>query len=213
LALSAAACTGSEHTVLRSVELPGPSTGRAGGGAPPAVIRADEPDVVEPAAAGAPAVDPGPSQAPSALDPDVSFDWEQSLPGRGTCRAGVYVGTFQCVTDGLPVLITGQVTLGFSGSSETQLLSVTDGSVGDLWGELFNAGVQGELDCVEQEFSGTTVGGIAYDPLPFGPAAQGFDATMYGVYDDQELVVGGSWLLRYELGGRCTGTWIASAQP
>jgi hypothetical protein len=220
LALLAPGCTGTEHTVLRTLDLP-EVVAPPGGGAQAGQGSSAPPPPRNPLASPAeePVEEPPQLPAPAELDPDARFEWTQSLPGRGTCRAGVYVGAFQCVTDGLPVLITGQVTLTLAGSPESQLLTVLDGRVGDLAGELFDADVEGELDCVDRHFHATTLGGIAYTvpqgttPLPFVPAFQGFEASMFGALDDQELVVGGSWLLSYELGGRCIGTWHASAQP
>lgn len=173
--------------------------------------------------------DPAPSDAGSAssamLDaarPDASFEWTETLPGQGTCRAGRYVGSFSCaVTAGaVPVALEGQVSFTLRGSEETQVLEVTEGTLSDLNG-FFHAGFEGSLDCLTSVFSGDSVDGHFYllpaSQVPPGtvqPPFFGFAASFVGSFDSQALVITGTWSLGTDVGGGCVwGVWGVTAAP
>jgi hypothetical protein len=203
-ALVTTACSGSENLVFEPFVLP-----VAGSDVPTAPVDAgDDSPPVEPKDAGG--RDAGPPAVQGSdpwLDPSVTFNWVQTLPGRGTCKEGVYVGSFQCTLDGLPPLpIAGQIVFTLDGSTEDQLLSITEGKFADLTGALFQAKLAGSLDCLRRSFSAMTQEGTDFLSLPF-------DADLWASFDDQELVFTGEFHMTNAQGDTCTGSWSASAQP
>jgi hypothetical protein len=220
---SSVACTGSEHQIfqpsaaLRSedVAAPADSAGNdnrddTGAGAEPM------PDAGDPAAQDVPL-----EYLEPILDPNVKFEWTETLPGRGTCRAGTYVGSFSCVTNTFPPLpIDGKLAFTLEGSSEEQLLRITEGRISDLGDVLFSAELDGELRCLEHSFSAVTVNGMAVDwaapqviGQPFVPTFRSFDTTIEGNFDDQALVISGDWLMVNDTGDLCDGQFSTTAAP
>jgi hypothetical protein len=148
---------------------------------------------------GAVAVSPEPDPD---LDPMVQFVWTETVPGRGTCKAGTYVGSFTCTgADGR--VVTGQVLITLAGSPEEQRLTVSAGAVKDLTGAIFNSGMSGMLDCQTRRFSGLTVGGTS----PFGP----FAATLDADYNDRDLSIEGTLVMQNSAKETCDGTFRVAA--
>ena len=212
------ACSGSEHQVFQplvnlsppSVDPPAPTIAEDGAddGSPEAGSEAPDP------AQDAPDLQP----RGEILDPNITFDWTPSLPGQGTCKAGVYTGRFNCVMDTFPPWpLDGKLSFTLEGSPEQQRLTVTEGGISDLADAVFSAGVDGSLNCIDQRFEAQTVDGMAatLPPIdqPFAPTFRLFEATMVGNFDDQELVITGSWHLVNDLGDTCTGSFFAGATP
>jgi hypothetical protein len=148
------------------------------------------------------------------LDPDLKFDWKETLPGMGTCQAGSYTGTFTCMYGDLPV--SGPITLVFTKSADGEFLDL---SHGELMGTAmdfigFSCTLDGRLDCATLTFQASAENGMYGfgDPsvLPFGM----FDGMLTGMLDTQTLTLSGDW----DLGTtgdtqRCTGPWTAQLTP
>ena len=101
-------------------------------------------------------VEAGAGGAPA---PNVSFEWAQSLPRRGMCSSGVFVGTFMCIVqNSLPSRIDGTIVLELVGPSENQLLDVGNGTVTLLvdpsGSTAINTKVTGKVECMSRLFSG-----------------------------------------------------------
>jgi hypothetical protein len=205
-ALWVAACTGTEHIVFRAID--------------PGVASPDMRDVgprpsEPPIDAGAPAEDAGPPRDDAGviddpqLDPDVTFDWRESLPGQGTCKAGGYAGAFVCIippphAGGLaPPPVAGQLSFRLGELNEDQLLPVTEGS---MIGLFFNAAVQGSLRCEDYQFDAQGIDGAIF---PWG----GFEAELHGTFDPQVLVIAGEFVRMTDSGERCEGEFHVSASP
>lgn len=218
--LACAACEPTQGQVFQrvatddvpaAVAQPGPveASGGAGGVEPPAP---------EAGATGGNAltVEPG-------LDPDLRFEWKQSLPGQGTCKSGLYVGSFDCTVAGPfgPVRVEGKMTFSLVGSDEAQVLELTDGNLSDFTGELFSAGLDGTLNCVTKRVAARTLDGRA-KPMPVGippewyailPELGTFEASFGASYDDQLLFMEGGMAMINSLGESCTGNWRAGFVP
>jgi hypothetical protein len=217
--LLAGACTGTEHAVF--LQLPTRST---------VVSQPVHADAAPPSAdagrrdAGSHRVrqiedDAGSGPDPG-LDPNAVFAWKQSLPGQGTCKAGRYVGTFVCTIAGPdvanpPPMLSGAVTFTLVGSAEEQVLSITQGRVaGPLF---FSPGMTGKLDCIAKHFGATSLNGTLLAQDPQNPTATmvllGFNASLDGAFDDQALVIAGSYMMVNDQGQSCNGTFRASTTP
>jgi hypothetical protein len=168
-----------------------------------------------------PAPPPAEDDAGSVRDPDldanVTFIWTETLPGQGTCRAGVYSGSFECdSTDalGIPFSLSGQIAFTLSGSSEQQHLMISDGSIS---GALLLSGLDGQLDCIQNHFQATSTEGHSLsigDPnSPFALTFPTFNASLQGEYDKQALVISGTFSMVNDSGAMCTGTFRVSAAP
>src|SRR5688572_27062607 len=65
--------------------------------------------------------------------PDARFDWPDTPPGAGECKAGRYVGTFECTykdpagTYMMPV--TGPMSMTLTKSEQGEFLEVSDGVI------------------------------------------------------------------------------------
>jgi hypothetical protein len=206
--LAVAACEGTEHVVFvpikASVE-PAPTRMDAG---TPEVDAAEPEDAARDAGVTDADVDDPDDDA--GLDPrTVTFEWKETLPGQGTCRAGQYVGSFTCVDQTAPPMEwSGQVIFTLGTSSEQQVLSVIDGSgsVKDPLG-IAVAPLFGSLRCVDKRFEGKTMGGSLL--VSFG----GIEATLAGAFDDQSLVIEGDFLMTNAAGASCVGIFHVSAAP
>jgi hypothetical protein len=154
------------------------------------------------------------------LDPTVMFVWTETLPGQGTCRAGRYAGSFDCTVDetdfvGLPLSVSGQVAFSLEGSPEAQLLMITQGSIA---GAVFSSGMMGSLDCLDQRLLARTVNGQALQiggdaQNPFFLSFPTFDAALLGDFDDQALVIEGTFNMVNQAKQTCSGTFRVSAAP
>jgi hypothetical protein len=203
-----AACSGTEHVVFipfeRSVDTPPQVAVDAGS---PPVDK--DPVMVQPDAQVA-NEDGGQDLD---LDRGITFEWEQSLPGQGTCREGSYAGSFTCQVsvdpeDSLPPPpLAGQVAFTLGSLSEQQVLSITQGSVKDPIGIVFGADLVGSLHCAEHEFTAYAENGVSL--IGFGT----FEATLVGRFDDEALVIDGDFALVNDTGQPCVGRFHVSAAP
>jgi hypothetical protein len=161
----------------------------------PPLVQPDEDD------AGIPSIDPG-------LDPKATFEWTETLPGKGTCKAGRYVGGFECTMTGLgglPVSISGEIAFTLTGSPEEQSLTVEDGSLSGLF---FSAGLSGNLDCRQDNFAGLSDDGMLEAG---GPGT--FTAWLVGAYDDQSLGIEGSFSIVNDQNQSCRGSFGVQIAP
>jgi hypothetical protein len=203
-----AACTGTEHAVFIPRDVPSVT--------PPA----PHIDAAPPPADAAPEAgredagrdeDAGWIPEPE-LDPDVTFDWKQSLPGQGTCREGSYVGSFTCWPpaqpgSSAPSPLSGQVAFTLGSVTEQQVLAITQGSVKDPIGIVFNAELLGALRCTDNRFDAYTENGVSL--IGF----DNFDATLTGQFDDDALVIDGAFAMINDSGQTCDGQFHVSAAP
>lgn len=215
-----AGCNGTEHPLFvdlpRVVEPPPPPMNmddpmRGPDAAPPPV------DIMD-AAVHLP--EAGPVLGPE-LDPDVTFEWTETLPGKGTCRAGLYIGKFSCIPVGSDAgaadrigPVSGQAVFTLrSGSAEEQVLTISSGTLfDDLFGVLYvpNVKLEGELKCADRHFEATAHG----ESWGLGM----FSVALSGSLDDQQLVIEGDLAVVGLLEpdsepGHCVGTFEVNAAP
>jgi hypothetical protein len=217
--VSVLACEGTKQSIFEALPKPnvGPPVGTAmqDAGAPP---RMDAGHPAKPDA-GTMDEDAG-SELDPELDPTVTFVWTETLPGQGTCRAGVYAGSFDCeVPDaigGLPFSLSGQIAFTLEGSPEDQHLSIKEDS-GSISGPLFQSGMSGSLDCIQNHFQSAAVDGQAVSigdmTNPFALVFPTFNASLQGDYDNQALVISGTFTMVNNVGDMCSGTFRVSAAP
>lgn len=162
---------------------------------PPPVTEVEDED-------GGVLVDPG-------LDPTADFSWTQTLPGVGTCKAGRYVGGFECTMPGLtgfPLTVSGEVAFTLEGSPEEQTLVVKRGSIE---GSFFTAPTMtGQLDCTRDRFNALSVDGIA-----ILVASGTFAVALQGEFDAQTLGIEGAFSMVNDQGQTCEGTFRVGIAP
>jgi hypothetical protein len=202
----AGACDGTEHPIFAHVATdPGAASSAPAGG--------------RPATRGVPERDGGLTAQP-ALDPAVSFDWTETLPGRGTCETGVYTGVFSCSLKNGNLLTSflsaqGTVTLRLGASTERSQLPVE----GELGGPLFGGSVGGSLDCASDTLNANIGDGreIQLDGLMGEVDAfvsfSTFTATLNGMLDRAALVIAGDFVMTSNDGERCAGRFSANMSP
>lgn len=162
----------------------------------------------------------------------VSFDWPETIPGQGKpCKAGHYVGTFQCLYQpaGTPdgsaggLLITGPIDFKLQQAQTGEFLEVSGGTLDGLAliAIHFKADISGKLSCGTGAFAGNLVNGsYAIDPFPAGGTFNGpMDGFSSNTPPCTGTCLGGTWAL-HETGaagtghiGTCAGTWTATLQP
>jgi hypothetical protein len=204
--LGASGCNGSEHVVLAPL-LQGPANpsggsggGGAGGSSPPVGGNS------QPIDAGDRDAQTSPPEIDSGLNPDVKFDWIETLPGTGTCGPNQYAGAFSCTIEGRPAAppVVGQIILMVEQSPFSEILLVVTGRLADPTGLFFGADVAGTLDCKENTFDAKT---FEADPPPapgfFDPT--GFDAELKGDYDPGTLEIDGVVTIINDAQEVCTG--------
>jgi hypothetical protein len=176
-----------------------------------AVIDGGGPDAVEPDAQIAPTLDAG---FDAGLDPDVKFEWVETLPGQGMCGPGHYAGSFTCtITSDMPLRdgsqLAGPITFDLVSGATESALTIAEGRLSDPLGFAFSAELEGILDCVERKLHAGTVGHLETDPL----LPSMFEAELEGDFDDQSLVISGDFEMRNADGDVCPGVFEASAIP
>jgi hypothetical protein len=150
----------------------------------------------------------------------VTFEWPETAPGSGTCKAGQYHGDFLGIYSPAitvfpaPIPVTGNVELTLAESADGEFFEISGGKVSGVADGLFpySADVVGTLDCTARKLVNAslkngkyTVGIMDY---PFeGPIAADYDmlthAFVNGTWDVKEPnpIYGGS------------GTWNARSVP
>jgi hypothetical protein len=183
--VGASGCKGSEHVVLAPIlqQAGNPSGGSGGGGAggssPVDGGNSQSMDASDPEPdAGNPPIDSG-------LNPNVTFDWTETLPGPGECGPNMFVGSFSCTSPSRLTPFVGQMTVIVSDMRIGESLLVVSGKLADAAGfELFfSANIAGSLNCGDNLLTAnTTDGRAAY----FGVEAT-FQTEIEGEYDRQTL--------------------------
>jgi hypothetical protein len=164
---------------------------------------------------------PGQFTPRSDLDKDAKFEWTESLPGQGTCKAGKYTGMFMCEyvpnggMSGMGTMVSGPVTFELKESSNGEFLEIADGNLtGVAQGVFgFTSMLSGKLDCSTLELTADAVMGTYGfgDPKVFPIGT--FMGTLGGKFDQQNLTLSGDWSLTEMSGGVCKGPWMASFTP
>lgn len=149
-----------------------------------------------------------------AYDPSVAFEWPETVPNQGECKAGVYVGQFNCqYADPTnpaqpPIDVAGPVNFTLQESANGEFLEIADGHLdGSAFILLpFTADLTGNLDCSTNAFSAQAVNG-------FSPATT-FTGTLDGTLDRSTQTLSGTWsMLPDTVSGSCDGPWSAVRQP
>lgn len=156
-----------------------------------------------------------------ALDPDVAFEWTQTVSGGGECAAGDYIGTFECGSGGTVVLSGVAAFTLVPGTSETSLLispgrlDLVDPNAPVEDGPLsvsLRAGLAGEMDCANDRFAAVaTPAQTPMLPLPLGFFAP-IAATLDGVLARRAQELVGTITIAGGLAS-CSGPWTARRAP
>jgi hypothetical protein len=201
-----AGCSGTEQAIFERVSPDPGASGAAPGGGRGAPHNVPERD--------------GGLTAQPELDPSVTFDWNETLPGQGTCKTGVYNGVFSCGLKNGNLLTSflsaqGTVTLRLGASTERSQLPVE----GELGGPLFGGSLLGSLDCGTDAMSAQIGDGraIELDGLMGATDAfvnfSTFTATLQGTLDRVALVIAGDFVMTSNDGQRCAGRFSANVSP
>lgn len=163
--------------------------------------------------AGAPAALSSSSEKP--YDPNVKFDWPESVPSTGACLPGTYTGQFTCVLNpgGIfpPGTVTGPVTFQLQQSSSGEFLEIKDGTLtGQTTGVTFTSPLGGKLDCSKNTFHADATNGTFGVP----PFSGTFAGTLDGKLDRPTQTLTGTWSLTATGSNLpCIGPWSAVRQP
>lgn len=192
LCVGASGCKGSEHVVLAPIlQQAGNPSGDSGGGGTGGSSPLDGGNS-QPIDASDPEPDAGDPQIDSGLDPTVTFDWVETLPGPGGCGANTFVGSFSCTSEIRLAPFVGQMTIEVSDMALGEELLVVTGSFVDAFGfpMFFSADISGSLNCTTNQLLATTSDG----QYSFGVNAT-FDTTISATYDPQALEMVGELTL------------------
>ncbi|HEY2733961.1 MAG TPA: hypothetical protein VGI70_08250, partial [Polyangiales bacterium] len=103
-------------------------------------------------AGGAPAAAGSAGASSPHLDPNVTFNWNETAPGTGSCAPQTMIGSFSC--DVAPAILSphveGSLRMTFGSTSETQILPLSVGQLtafDDTDQQLVMAPMTGQLDC------------------------------------------------------------------
>jgi hypothetical protein len=212
--LIASACKGSSHVAIEPLvrAVDPPETGGAGGAMPTDSAVMDT-GSMQPTldAQIAPTPDSG---FDAGLDPDVVFEWMQKLPGNGVCGSGHYAGSFTCTVESDMALrdgaqVAGPISFELVNGATESVFTISEGRLSDFIGFIFNAELEGTLDCVARELHAGTARYLETEPFLPGT----FEATLDGDFDDESLVITGDFVMRNADGDVCMGVFEASAVP
>ena len=160
------------------------------------------------------------------LDPNVTFDWTETAPGRGSCVGQTFIGQFKC--DVSPVLLSptveGSLLLVFGGTLESQPLNVSPGQLSafDDSGNgmaFLIAPVTGRLDCstriatLDVTPTMTAVLPIARQVVWILPMAQPIvSGTLHGNFNASMQTINGDISLAFaDTQTKCLGTFTVNA--
>jgi hypothetical protein len=196
------------------------SSGAAGRPGPSATTVLPTPDAGQSGADAGPVVSMQP-----ALDPNLSFDWQQTSPGRGQCQPGTYTGTFTCTyvaagTDAATgIEITGPVVITLTQSADGEFLEISNGELNGVASLVFGFTVklEGRLDCSTNALDATAFDGKYGfgDPSVLTLGTGG--GTLSGTLDRTSSTLSGAWDLQITdglgAGSYCDGPWTAMLSP
>jgi hypothetical protein len=162
------------------------------------------------------------------LDPNVTFDWTETAPGRGSCVGQTFIGQFTCEVS--PVLLSlsptveGSLSLTFGGTLESQPLNVSAGQLSAFddsgTGMAFlTAPVTGRLDCstrivtLDVTPTMTEVLPIARQVVWILPMAQPLvGGTLHGNFNASMQTINGDVSLAFaDTQTKCLGTFAVQA--
>jgi hypothetical protein len=155
----------------------------------------------------------------------IVFSWPESTSaGPATsCKAGHYVGTFECnyraagtPDSSAPFLVNGPVDMTLNQSQSGEFLEVSGGTLTGAAVLIisFTANVIGKLNCSTGMFDGSLTNGVyGFPGLPAGKFAGPMRATYSAT---GPALINGTWELQQQSAGSagsCVGTWTAKWQP
>jgi hypothetical protein len=145
-------------------------------------------------------------------DPNVHFEWTETVPGTVACEPGHYVGTFDGFYNTL-IPVAGDIDMTLSQSQNGEFLEVSDGEMSGVANLTipFSATVQGSLDCQGEHFDAQLIDGT-YDA--FGNVSS-FEGPLVADYDTStHKMISGTWTVTEPNGtSGGTGTWEATWTP
>jgi hypothetical protein len=158
------------------------------------------------------------------LDPNVTFEWTGSPTDGDACKPANFAGNFTCtLTPTLaPVELEGSITLGFTGASEAQMLTLSTGQLVafDQSVMIVQAGLTGQLDCSSHDTNlavmPTMTQVLSLDRLVIWgllneqPVVSG---SVHGTFDPHMLTINGDVTLTVEPMSKCTGSFSLRASP
>jgi len=150
----------------------------------------------------------------------VTFDWPETVPGTGKCKAGHYQGDFAGIyapaitVFPAPIPVTGNVDLTLAESANGEFFDISGGKVSGLADGFvpYSADVVGKLDCKARKLVGASLKNGKYvvgvfEYLFEGPLTADYDTLTYAF-------VNGTWNVKEPnpaYGG--SGTWNARSVP
>ncbi|HEX7477657.1 MAG TPA: hypothetical protein VF331_07610 [Polyangiales bacterium] len=139
------------------------------------------------------------------LDPDASFVWTETPPGKGTCDPGRFAGQFSCDFQGRGGLgrVQGSISFMLSSGVQLQTLDVTQAQLigfGDGPSALWTSSLAGQLSCGSSAFSASCA---AAPGSPWSPPK----GKLQGTFDGEALTITGTITLTADSGAQCQGSW------
>jgi hypothetical protein len=160
------------------------------------------------------------------LNPAITFDWTETIPGAGSCQAGKFTGNFSCDVDSilLPERFEGSITLVLKGSSEAQSLTIDAGQLlafdENTKPVVSATHIVGTLNCVTQALSADVLPTksevmpaerqVAWLNAAQQPSTSG---TLKGSLDPSAQTLQGDLQLLFDPSPTCTGTFSVRAAP
>jgi hypothetical protein len=150
-------------------------------------------------------------------DPNVMFDWPETVADKDPCLPGTYVGQYTCdytILGLIPGTVTGPVIFTLAPSEDGEFLEVRDGELtgtADPYNVVFNSQLVGELKCGENSFSADAQAGSYSDGFLIVGM---FSGTLGGRLDRPTQTLTGTWSLgTSDASITCVGPWSAVRQP
>ena len=150
----------------------------------------------------------------------VTFEWPETAPGTGTCRAGHYQGDFvglfasSMTVFPAPIPVAGNVDLTLAESANGEFFEITGGKVSGVADLLFpyQADIVGRLNCTTRKLEGTA---LKHGNYLVGVFVLPFEGPLTADYDTLTMsFVNGTWDVKepnptYD----GFGTWTAKGVP
>jgi hypothetical protein len=199
--------------ILNNTSEPTGGTSSAGSGGAGSI----DGGIAPPSDSGEP--DAGKPEPDSGLDPDIKFDWTQTLPGQELCGPSRYAGSFTCSSGaGSPfTTVFGQLTFELADDDIGEgdgVLRIADGLLSDLTGGVivnFEGPLTGSLECKGFELIAEVLEGVLTTPIGLEVP---FTATLKGLYDPNAFQFAGTIsMINGSTQEDCSGAFEAGLVP